>query len=69
MAPSRLTPIVDLAQYVSAAEGKDGEWNALLERVVSQNVPEDDPDGLENRAAIQRAKALLLAGPDNRWYE
>ena len=69
MAPSRLTPIVDLAQYVSAVEGKDGEWRALLERVVQQEVPENDPDRLENLAAIQRGQALLLAGPDKRWDE
>ena len=69
LAPSRLTPIVDLAQYVSAVEGKDGEWKALLERVVSQVVPETDPNRLENLAAIQRAQALLLAGPDKRWAE
>ena len=69
IAPSRLTPIVDLAQYVSAVEGKDGEWRALLERVVQQEVSEEDPDRLENLAAIQRAQALLLAGPDARWDE
>ena len=68
-APSRLTPIVDLAQYVSAVEGKDGEWRALLQRVVDQEVTDADPDRLENLAAIQRAQALLLAGPDNRWDE
>ncbi len=69
LAPTRLTPIVDLAQYVSAVEGKDGEWTALLERVVSQQVVDGDPDRLENLAAIQRAQALLLAGPDKRWSE
>jgi len=69
IAPSRLTPIVDLAQYVSAVEGNDGEWNALLMRVQSEVVADDDPDRLENLAAIQRAKALLLAGPDARWDE
>ena len=69
IAPSRLTPIVDLAQYVSAVEGKDGEWRALLQRVVDQEVAEADPDRLENLAAIQRAQALLLAGPDKRWSD
>jgi hypothetical protein len=69
IAPSRLTPIVDLAQYVSAVEGKDGEWNALLRRVVDETVAEDDPDRLENLAAIQRAQALLAAGPDTRWND
>ena len=69
MAPSRLTPIVDLAQYVSAVEGKEGEWRALLDRVAQQEVAEEDPDRLENLAAIQRAQALLLAGPDKRWDE
>jgi len=69
LAPSRMTPIVDLAQYVSAVEGKEGEWRALLDRVVNQEVSDDDPDRLENLAAIQRAQALLLAGPDKRWDE
>ncbi len=69
IAPERLTPIVDLAQYVSAVEGKEGEWRALLERVAQQEISVDDPDRLENSAAIQRAQALLLAGPDKRWDE
>ena len=68
-APSRLTPIVDLAQYVSAVEGKEGEWRALLDRVAQHELSVDDPDRLENTAAIQRAQALLLAGPDKRWDE
>ena len=67
ISPGRLTPVVDLAQYVSAPEGRDGEWNALLTRVVES--PGDGPDALENKAAIQRARALLEAGLDKRWNE
>lgn len=67
LAPERLSTVVDLAQYVSAPEGKEAEWNALLRRVV-----EADPGGpfaMENKAAIQRAEALLSAGLDARWSD
>ena len=69
LSPGRLTPVVDLAQYVSAPEGKQGEWGALLGRVVETTVEQADPDRLENLAAIQRARALLEAGLDSRWQE
>ena len=67
ISPDRLTPIVDLAQYVSAPEGKADEWNALLKRVVDS--PVGGSEALENKAAIQRARALLEAGLDKRWNE
>jgi len=69
LSPGRLTPVVDLAQYVSAVEGKQGEWAALLGRVVDTVPVQEDPDILENSAAIQRARALLNAGLDSRWNE
>ena len=69
LSPGRLTPVVDLAQYVSAPEGKQGEWAALLGRVVDTTLVEEDADRLENSAAIQRARALLDAGLDSRWQE
>jgi hypothetical protein len=69
LSPDRLTPVVDLAQYVSAAEGKQAEWEALLGRVVETTLAQDASDGLENSAAIQRARSLLEAGIDSRWKE
>jgi len=69
LSPGRLTPVVDLAQYVSAPEGKLDEWTALLGRVVDTTLDSEDPDHLENSAAIQRARALLDAGLDSRWQE
>ena len=69
LSPNRLTPVVDLAQYVSAAEGKQGEWAALLGRVVDSTLDQEGRDYLENSAAIQRARALLDAGLDSRWQE
>ncbi len=67
LSPGRMTPIVDLAQYVSAPEGKSSEWRALLTRV--SEAEQGGPDALENQAAIQRAQALLSAGLDSRWQE
>jgi len=67
--PTRLTPIVDLAQYVSAPEGNTEEWSRLLNQVVSSPIVADDPDILENKRAIQRAEALLAAGLDARWED
>ena len=62
LAPERLTYVVDLAQYVSASQGKAEEWSSLLTQVASSRVQEGDVDALENRRAIQRARALLEAG-------
>ena len=67
ISPNRLTPIVDLAEFVSAPQGRESEWNALLNRVVSSDPGEVDT--LENNAAIQRAEALLHAGLNTRWNE
>jgi len=67
MAPNRLSSVVDLAQYVSAPEGKEAEWNALLRRVVDADLI--GPFAVENKAAIQRAEALLSAGLDTRWSD
>lgn len=69
LAPTRLTPVVDLAQYVSAPEGNLEEWSRLLNRVASSSVQEGDPDALENKRAIQRAEALLAAGLNTRWED
>lgn len=69
LSPDRLTVAVDLAQYVSAPEGNEAEWRALLTSVVGTEVAEDASDRLENLAAIQRAQALLEAGPNSRWDE
>ena len=66
-APGRLTPSVDLAEFVSGPEGKEAEWRAILSRVAAANP--SGPDALENSAAIQRAEALLEAGLDARWNE
>ena len=66
-APGRLTPSVDLAEYVSGPEGKEAEWRAILTRVATANP--SGPDALENTAAIQRAEALLEAGLNSRWNE
>ncbi|MGB0640792.1 MAG: hypothetical protein ACPGTU_15745, partial [Myxococcota bacterium] len=67
--PDRLTVAVDLAQYVSAPEGNEAEWRALLTSVVGTELEAGDPNRLENLAAIQRAQALLEAGPNSRWDE
>ena len=69
LAPTRLTPVVDLAQYVSAPEGNVEEWTRLLNEVVSATIEDGDPDTLENKRAIQRAEALLAAGLDARWED
>ena len=69
LSPHRLTTAVDLAQYVSAPEGNEAEWRALLSSVSGAVVKDDEPDRLENLAAIQRAQALLEAGPNSRWDE
>ena len=69
LSPTRMTPVVDLAEYVSAPEGKTEEWSRLLNRVRSTAVEEGDPDALENKRAIQRAEALLDAGLDARWED
>lgn len=69
LSPDRLTVAVDLAQYVSAPEGNEAEWRALLTSVVGTELEAGDPNRLENLAAIQRAQALLEAGPNSRWDE
>ncbi len=69
LSPTRLTPVVDLAEFVSAPQGKNDEWLRLLERVARAQVDPEDPDLLENQAAIARAKALLKAGPSDRWMK
>ncbi len=69
LAPNRLTYKVDLAQYVSAPEGKRKEWARTLNQVVKAAPIDKDPDLLENRQAIQRARALLEAGLDGRWED
>ena len=68
LAPGRLTYKVDLAQYVSAPQGRADEWARLLNDVMSAAV-DDGPDALENNRAIQRAEALLAAGLDARWED
>jgi len=67
--PTRLTPVVDLAEFVSAPQGKKKEWRSLLQRVVQTELRPDDQDHLENQAAIARAKALLEKGPSDRWMD
>ncbi len=67
ISPERLTPIVDLAEFVSAPQERESEWRALLNRVVTSEPGE--VDALENNAAIQRAEALLRAGLNTRWNE
>jgi len=69
LSPTRLTTMVDLAEFVSAPQGKNEEWRRILERVVSTPPGPDDPEQLENQAAIARAKALLKAGPSDRWLK
>ena len=69
LTPTRLTLLVDLAQYVSAPEGNSEEWARLLNQVASSTVQDGDPDILENKRAIQRAEALLSAGLDARWED
>ena len=69
LAPNRLTYRVDFAQYVLAPQGKQGAWAKELNRVVNASVAESDPDALENKRAIQRARALLETGLDERWED
>ncbi len=69
MAPTRLTPKVDYAQYVVAVQGEQAQWAQLLNEVINSPQTEDDPDQMENQRAIQRARALLSAGLDKRWEE
>jgi hypothetical protein len=69
LSPTRLTPVVDLAEFVSAAQGKQAEWHRLLSGVLASELRDDDPDRLENQAAIRRAKALLSAGLSDRWLD
>jgi len=69
LSPSRLTPMVDMAEFVSAPQGKKKEWRRLLETVASTSVGESDPDRLENLAAVQRARVLMEAGPSDRWLD
>ena len=68
-APDRLTYQVDYAEYVLAAQGKQGQWSRVLNRVVNAPAVTPDPDQLENTRAIQRARALLDAGLDKRWED
>lgn len=67
ISPDRLTYQVDLAQYVSAAQGNQDEWVSILSRVRDTVPSPDDPDALENAQAVARAQALLGAGIDTRW--
>ena len=69
LSPERLTPVVDLAEFVSGPQGKEKEWRMLLKKVTGATVASGHPDGLENQAAIARAKALLKAGPSDRWMD
>ena len=69
MSPGRLTVQVDKAEFVSAPQGRKGEWRRILEEVVATPLTESDPDLLENRSAAARAKALLAAGPSDRWLD
>jgi len=69
LSPGRLTPLVDKAEFISAPQGKKREWRQLLEQVAQADLQTSDPDLLENRAAIARAKALLKAGPSDRWLD
>ena len=69
MAPTRLTPKVDYAQYVVAVQGQQVQWSRLLNEVINTPVDEEDPDRMENQRAIQRARALLSAGLDKRWED
>ncbi len=67
MAPQRLTPSVDLAEYISAPQGKADEWRGLLDGVIATKLDPVSPDFLENQAAQSRAKSLLEKGPTDRW--
>jgi len=69
LSPDRLTPVVDIAEFVSAPQGDLDEWRSLLEGVVASNIDGASPDYLENNAAVRRAKALLEAGPTDRWMD
>jgi hypothetical protein len=67
LSPQRLTIQVDLAEYISAPERNADEWRTLLDGVVAASLDPSSADFLENQAAQARAKALLLAGPTDRW--
>lgn len=68
--PGRLSPQVDLATLVYARRGDAARWRETLERVASKEIQPEDPDALENRRAVLRARAALAEGapdPDAWW--
>jgi hypothetical protein len=69
LSPTRLTPVVDLAEFVSAPQRRAQEWSRLLQQVANTELSAEDPDWLENQAAIARATALLMKGPSDRWLD
>ena len=62
-APGRLTPAVDLAEWVLARRGDAVAWKTTLEQIANTPLEPTDPDLLENRRAVERAKTALAAGP------
>lgn len=69
LSPDRLTPTVDIAEFVSAPQGDHDEWRALLVKVVATELSPASPDYLENQAAQARAATLLENGPTDRWMQ
>ena len=67
-APDRLPPKVDYALYVLEPSGRSDEAKALLRKVAEAKVPEDDPEVLEDRHAVDRARAELGL-PPVEWAE
>jgi len=62
-APERYTPKVDLALYVLQPMGKTDKASAMLREVAEATIPADDPEKLEDRHAINRARAALGMEP------
>ena len=62
LSPARLTPSVDLAEYVLLPDGRASEASVLLQTVSDARPSPDSPDRPENDRAQQRARVLLGSG-------
>jgi len=65
-APERYPPKVELALYVLPKLGESVEAETILREVAEATVAEDDPEFLEDRNAVERARRALEGDASGR---